>query len=145
MRLLEALRDRHRAAQGDDGIALGIGGREPGHQVRAARAGRHQHDSGLAGDAAQAAGDEGCVLLVAADHRLDLRIDQRVEHRIDLGAGDAEHVLDALRFEVLHQKLSAVHLRFLRPALLGFFSGASASSNTCFMVMSALVAAGKPQ
>ena len=130
------------------GIALGVGGGEPGHQVRAARARRHQHDAGLAGEAAQAAGDEGGVLLVAADHRLDLRIDQRVEHRIDLGAGDAEDILDALRLEVLDQELARRSFALIRRGwwLLRFASpAASISSNTSFMVISALVAAGKPQ
>jgi hypothetical protein len=44
----------------------------------------------------------------AADHCLDLRADQRVEDWIDLGAGDAEDVLDALRLEVGDQELRAV-------------------------------------
>ncbi len=39
---------------------------------------------------------------------LIFEIDQRVEDGIDLGAGNAEYVLDALSFEVAHQQVCAV-------------------------------------
>lgn len=103
-------------------------------------------------EATQAAGDEGGILLVPADHGRDLRIHQGVEYRIDLGAGNAKDILDSLRLEILREEARAAaftaHVRFARlaPFFLGFDRrGGSSSSNASFMVMRALVAAGKPQ
>ena len=106
MDLLQSVGERHGAADRDDGIAFRVRGGEAGHQVGAARAGRDQRHARLAGHAADPAGDEGGVLLVAADDRLDPRVQQRVEHLVDLRAGDAEDVLDALRLQTLHQQFA---------------------------------------
>ena len=80
---------------------------------------------------------------MAADHRLDAGVDQRVEHRIDLGAGNAEDVLDALCLEVRDQELRAVAVD---AHLAAFFDllGRLEVLEDGLRVISALVAAGKP-
>ena len=108
VRLLQPVGDRHGAAQRHDGITFGIGGGQTGCQVGDARTRGHEHDAGLAGQPAQPARDEGRVLLVPADDQLDLRVDERIEDGVDLGAGDAEYVFDALGLEVAHQQVCAV-------------------------------------
>ena len=57
---------------------------------------------------------------MAADHCLDLRAGQRVEHRIDLGAGNAEDVFDALRLELVYQEVRAVAVGAHFSACFGF-------------------------
>ncbi len=108
MRLLQTVRDRHGPAQRDHGVALGVCGGETRGEIGDAGTGGDEHHARLARQAAQPACDEGRVLLMPADDELDLGIDQCIKDGIDLGAGNTEYVLDALGFEVAHQKVRAV-------------------------------------
>ena len=96
MDLLQAIRHRHGAANRDNGIAFRVGCGEAGHEIGAAGPGGDQRHPSLSGHATDAAGDERSILLVAADDRLDPRVQQRVEDFVDLRAGNAEDILDTL-------------------------------------------------
>ena len=87
-------------------IALRIGGRKPGCQVRNAGARGCDCDSGFAGHPADAAGDERGVLFMSANDSLNLRINQRIENSVDLGPRNTENMGDARRLEYAHDELS---------------------------------------
>ena len=103
MDLFQAVGKGHGTADRDDGIAFRVRGGQASHQVGTPRAGRDQGHPRLARHAADAARDERGILFVPADHRLDPGVQQRVEHLVDLRAGNAEDELDALRLQTLHQ------------------------------------------
>ena len=46
-----------------------------------------------------------------AEHQLDRRVEQGNLHTVDLGAGDAEDMGDAMLLQQLHQGLSSVHAK----------------------------------
>jgi hypothetical protein len=103
MRLLQPVRSGHHAAEAHHRRALRGRGGEAGHQIRRPGTGGDQADARLAGDPAQALGDEGGVLLMAADDGLDSRIEQGVKHPVDLGTGHPEYAGDALCLQIADQ------------------------------------------
>lgn len=107
MDVLVRIGDRHRAAKGENRIALAVGGGEPGHEVGDAGAGGRDADAGLASHPADAAGDEGRILLMAADNRLDLRGHQRIEDGIDLRIRNAEDMRYAAIFKRANHEIGA--------------------------------------
>jgi hypothetical protein len=96
MDLLQPIGSRHRTSDRDHGITFRVRSRQAGDQVRATRPGGDQGHARSACHAADTRGDECRVLFVPADYRLDFGIQQRIEHLIDLGSGDAEDVFDTL-------------------------------------------------
>jgi hypothetical protein len=65
------------------------------------------HGNGSARHATDAAGNERRILLVAADHRFDLRVDQSVEYGVNLCTGDTKDMGDPLGLECAHHQLRA--------------------------------------
>ena len=106
MDLLERFKCRNRTAERHNRIALRIGGRETGCQVRHAGARGCDCDSGFAGHPTDATGDERCVLFMSANDSLNLRINQRIENSVNLGPRHTENMGDALRLEYAHDELS---------------------------------------
>src|ERR1700758_4868142 len=111
MDLLQRLRNVDRSTQRYDGIALRIGGRQPGDQVRHPGAGRRDRDPCLARHTTDTARNERGILLVSADYGFDFRVDERIENSVNLGARDSEDMADTLRFKSTNDEL--------RPDLLG--------------------------
>jgi hypothetical protein len=72
MDLLERLKCGDRAAERHHRIAFRIGGRKSGGQVGHSGSRSCDCDACFAGHSADAAGDERRVLLMSADHGLDL-------------------------------------------------------------------------
>ncbi|TKW50239.1 hypothetical protein CTA1_9682 [Colletotrichum tanaceti] len=96
VRLLGGLDALDVADDGDDGGALVVGRHEARGEVARAGARRGYAHAGTPRDAAKGAGDEGGVLLMAADDELDLGpVDEAVEDGVDLGARHAKDVCDA--------------------------------------------------
>jgi hypothetical protein len=95
----KALRDRDRAAQGHHWIALRMSRSQTSHEVRNARTRGGNCDSGLAGHASDTPGDEGGVLFVPADHRLNGGVAQGIEYFVDLCAGHSENIVRVPRLE----------------------------------------------
>ncbi len=93
--------DRHR-------VHLRVG--ERGDQVRCARPGRCHANPDLAGGLGVPGGGMSGTLFVTHQHMTQpLGIDQRVVHRQDCSARNAEDHLDGQRFERAHHRLSAGH------------------------------------
>ena len=109
MRAFEAVFPAHGPAQRDHRVLLGVGGEQPGGQVGGAGTRRHQDDARHPGEAADRRGHERRVLLVAAHHQPRAGVGQGVVDGVDLGAGHAEDVLDALRREHLNDLVRAAH------------------------------------
>src|SRR6266849_89007 len=87
--------------------------RQPGHQIRNPGSGsrnrypcfsRHQDDATC---------DEGCILLMTADHGLDGGIAQSVEYLVDLCAGHSKGIFCATRLKHSDKDIGTCHcLRF---------------------------------
>ena len=103
MELLQAIRNRHRASNCDNGITFGVRSGQPGDQIGAAGPGSDQRHSGFPRHATNTAGYKRRVLFMPANDSLDLGVKQRVENFVDLRAGDAEDVFDTLLFETFYQ------------------------------------------
>lgn len=86
-------------AQRNYGVAFGIGRGEPSDEIGNTGARGRDGDAGLPRHASDAACDEGGVLLVPADNGLDLRVDEGIEDRVDLGAGNTECIVDTMSFQ----------------------------------------------
>ena len=117
MALLGQVRPRHAAAETHHGHPFGICGGKASHEIGCPGPGGDDADSGLSGHFADAGSDEGGVLLVAADDRLDARSEQGVEDAIDLGARDAAHAGDALRLEVFDKNVRAAWISHSEPLI----------------------------
>src|SRR5215469_18208489 len=102
MKLFQSIGYGHCATNADHRISFGSRGREACHKVRATWPRSHECHSCFPGHAANAARHEGCILLMSADDRLDLRIDECVKHLVDLCSGYAEDILDSLCLQTLH-------------------------------------------
>ena len=74
MRVLEAVARLDLAADRKHRVAFRGGRREAGHEIGDAGPGSDETDADAAGHAAHGRGHEGGVLLVPADHELDLRV-----------------------------------------------------------------------
>ncbi len=85
------------------GIGLAHGGEDVGH----AGAGDDEADTGLAADAGIAIGHEAGTLLVARRHVADAGLGQAAIELDRVHAGNAEHQLDAISLEELHQQFAA--------------------------------------
>ena len=103
VRLLQAVRSGHHATEAHYRRALRGRGGEAGHQIRRPGTGGDKADSRLAGHPAQPLSDEGGVLLMPADDGLDSRIEQGVEHPVDLGTRNPEDAGDALCLQIADQ------------------------------------------
>src|SRR5262245_25747958 len=97
MDLLQAVGNAHGTSDRDERVAFGVGSRQAGYEVRATGPGGDQRNSRFARHPTDTAGNECRVLFMPADDGLDFRVQQRVEDFVDLRAGDAENILDALR------------------------------------------------
>src|SRR5271168_3366712 len=60
---------------------------QTGHEVRNARTRCCNRHPGLAGHASNAPGDEGCILFVPADYRLNGGVAQGIEYFVNLAPG----------------------------------------------------------
>lgn len=107
MNLLDGLRSRNRASQCDQRITFAIRRQQSCSQVAHSGTRGGNRDAGLTGQPADAAGNECRILFVAADHSLNRGRNQRVEHLVDLSAGNSEDVSDPVPFQRLHHYLSA--------------------------------------
>ncbi len=90
--------------------AVEVGVRHGGDEVERARAERAEADAGAAGEPAPHVRHVGPALLVAHGHELDRGARQRVVQVERLLARDAEHVLDALGLEALHEDVAGLAL-----------------------------------
>ena len=90
--------------------AVEVGVRHRGHEVERARAERAEADAGAAGEPAPDVGHVGAALLVADRDELDRRARQRLVQVERLLARNAEHVLDALGLEALHEDVAGFAL-----------------------------------
>src|SRR5260370_10475396 len=73
--------------------------RQSGHQVRNAGSRCRNRYSGLGSHAPDASRNEGRILLVTADHRLNGGIDQRIEYFVDLCAWHSKNIFCTARFK----------------------------------------------
>ena len=87
MRVLEAVARLDLAADREHGITFRGGGREASDEIGDARPGGDETDADAAGHSTHGRRHEGGVLLVPADHELDLRVEQRDEDAVDLRSG----------------------------------------------------------
>jgi hypothetical protein len=94
-------------AQGHNRIAFGVGRREARHEIRNTGPRSGDRDPCFASHAANPARNERRILFVPTHDRFDLRIDQRIKNRIDLGAWDSPNVSDTLRFKGADNELGA--------------------------------------
>jgi len=109
MGVLEAVIEGHLSADRQHRIAFGGGGGQPGDQVGDAGARGGQTDADCSRQTPEGLGHKGGVLFMPAQHQLDRRVEQGNEHTVDLGAGDAEDMGDAVLLQQFHQGLSSIH------------------------------------
>jgi hypothetical protein len=105
--LLQRFGGGNGTAEGHNRIALRVGRRETGHEIRNTRPRSGDRDPCSACHAANSARNERRILFVPTYDGLDLRIDQRIKDRIDLGAWDSPNVSDTLRFKRTHNEPGA--------------------------------------
>jgi hypothetical protein len=103
MDVLQAVCHGHGTADRHHTIAFRVRGGQAGHQVGAAGSRGDQGHARFARHTPNTTSDEGGVLFVPADNGLDLGVQQRVAHLVDLRARDAEYIFDALCLQTLHQ------------------------------------------
>ena len=103
----------------------GVG--QGGHDVGGARAAGHHGHPGAAGGVGVALRHVAGALLVAHQDVADGRVDDRVVHRQDGAAGQAEDRFDALHLQALDEGLTTIefHRRFLARSVFGVRLGAS--------------------
>src|ERR1700749_91519 len=99
MNLLQSVGESYRATQSDHWVTLGISGCKARDEVGDAGARSSDRDSGFAGHPSNAPSNEGCILLMPADDRLDRRVDERIEDLVDLCARNSEYPLHIMLFE----------------------------------------------
>src|SRR6266849_2926642 len=97
-----------------------MSGGQPSHQIGDARPRCRNRYSGLAGHASDPSRNEGCILLVTADHRLNRGIDQRIEYFVDLCAWHSKNIFRAPGLKHLHDDISTCHCLFCRLCLHRF-------------------------
>ncbi len=105
------------ARQRDERRAVEVGVADRGNEVHRAGAEGAQADAGPAGETAVHVGHVGAALLVAHGDERDRRVGQRLVEVERLLARDAEHVLDTLCFQALHEDIRCATC--LHPDLLG--------------------------
>src|ERR1700740_88540 len=76
-----------------------MSGSQPSHQIGDAGSRCCNRYSGLAGHASDPSCNEGCILLVTANHCLNLGIDQRIEYLVDLCARHSKNIFRAPRLK----------------------------------------------
>src|SRR5260370_1921323 len=79
------------------------------HQIGHARSRCRNRYSGLASHASDTSCNEGCILLVTADHRLDGGIDQRIEYFVDLCSWHSKNIFRAAGLEHSHDDIRTCH------------------------------------
>ena len=103
----------HLAGDGHQRRAVQIGVGHAGNEVGGTGAEGGQADACPAGEPAVDIGHEGGTLLVPHRDESDVAVPDG-EHQVQrLLTGDAEHHIDALRFQTVHEDLRGVFLLFL--------------------------------
>ncbi len=120
---LGAVRAFHRAAQRHNRVAFRGSGRHAGDQVGAAGTGGHQRHARLAGQTSYRRRHKRRVRFMANRNGLDRRVHQRIENFIYFSAGNAEHLLHALRLQLGNNQIGAVRPFFLHIAFHCFSCG----------------------
>jgi hypothetical protein len=114
MDLLQCFGGGNSAAKCHHRVALGIGSGQARRQIGNTGTRRCDGNTRPARHAADAACNEGRVLLVPADHRLDLRVNKRIEDRVDLSAWHAEDMRHALHFQRTDDQFGTHLPRFIQ-------------------------------
>ena len=100
----------HLAGDDDHRDRVHVGVAQRRDDVGGGRAAGHHGDAGLAGGVGVALGHVAGALLVAHEDVADRRVDDRVVHREDGPAGQAEDDLDPFHLEGLDEGLASVEL-----------------------------------
>src|ERR1700722_885259 len=129
MNLLDGLRGRNRTTKCAHWVAFAIRSQESRCQVADAGTGGSNCDASPTRQPSDAACNESCVLLVAADDGLNGGRNKGVKHLVDLRAGDSKHILNALPFKRFDHDLGA-GFRWLCSHLVGCSTSKSSSTES---------------
>ncbi len=113
MDLLQCFGSSDRPTERHHRVTLGVGSGQARRQIGDTGSRGCDGDASLAGHAADAASNEGRVLLMPADDRLDRRVNKRIEYRVDLGARNAKDMCHALHFQSADDQFGTDLLRLI--------------------------------